>query len=213
MEQKTLKYLRVLIPGLLILIGLLPIKSQIIILGISFNGLDYNYIILLAITIGAIYYQLNIQRIITRPSHYLITKNIYDSLLKIYSQNIDPIEKKNIWKNKIYMDVFYHIIDNDESLKRRSNLVYFNGIFWTSSADIFLISLIYWILYKFNFITSPNYGELTKALVIISFLSLFLHVISVVKHIKLSNNQLKYIERYRKSEVDKKFNELLQRTS
>ena len=84
MEQKTLKYLRVLIPGFIILIGLLPLQEQ------TENGitivksLNFNYMILLAVIIGAIYYQLNIQHIITRLSHYLIVTNIKEQLINIH---------------------------------------------------------------------------------------------------------------------------------
>jgi GH18 family chitinase len=211
MGQTTLKYLRVLIPGLIILIGLLPIKNQLIGFGVNLDGLDYNYTILFAITLGAIYYQLNIQHFITSLSHYLIVKNIYNRLLKTYSKDIDNKIKKYIWDNESYMRVFYNIIDNDESLKQKANLVRFNGIFWTSSADIFIISLIYMCLYHFNLLVTSNNAGVTKALVIIMFSALFLHVISVRKHIKLSNDQLKVVDDLHKSQVESKIDDLIKK--
>jgi hypothetical protein len=209
MEQTTLKYLRVLIPGLIILIGLLPIKNQLVGFGVNLDGLDYNYTLLFAITLGAIYYQLNIQRLITSHSHYLINKNIYDGLLKTYSKNIDDNIRKDILKKGSYMRVFYRIIDNDESLKQKANLVRFNGIFWTSSADIFIISLIYSCLYHFNVLTTTNNIALSKALVIIMWSALFLHIISVRKHIKLGNEQLKVIDQLYKNDVEMKIDSII----
>jgi len=209
MEQTTLKYLRVLIPGLIILIGLLPIKNELIGFGVNLDGLDYNYTILFAITLGAIYYQLDIQRLITSPSYHLINKNIYDRLLKIYSKEIDAKNKKHILNDGSYMRVFYNIVDNDESLKQKANLVRFNGIFWTSSADIFIISLVYCCLYHYNIFIASNNIALSKALVIIMWAALFLHIISVRKHIKLGNSQLKIIDQLYKTKVESKIDAIL----
>lgn len=213
MEQTTLKYLRVLIPGLIILFGLLPINDQLHSFGINLNNYEYNYIIIIALLLGAIYYQLNIQHLITRPSHYLITKNIFDKLITISSCKLSDKQKEFIWKNRFYINIFYNIIDNDESLKQKANIVRFNGIFWTTSADIFIISFLFTILYFYEILPSPNFMALSKVFVVFMTLGIILHIISVIKHIKLSNKQLKYIEQFLSSEVHKKINEILQRTS
>ena len=212
MEQNTLKYLRILIPGLLILIGLLPVKDQVTFLGISLKGLDDTYVIMLALLLGAIYYQLNIQRWITKPSHYVINRKLFEGILAIYGRQLDGQAHKSVWSKRYYSDVFYNLIDKDDSLKSRARLVYFNGIFWTSSADVLLISLAYFLLYRFGAIITPNKVQVLSSFFVLVFLSLALHIISIYKHIGLGKDQLDYIALHHRSTVIEKLDDVLQRT-
>lgn len=202
MEQKTLKYLRILIPGLIILLGLVPYKPEIEkFIGTAIVINDY-FIVVFALLFGAIYYQFNIQRIITKTSHNLIVRNIFTRIIKMRSKE-DDVEvlwaiKKN--RGKI-MREFYKIIDNEESLKKKQLNIYFNGIFWSSSADLFLISLVYFALYISKILNVDNIGNLPYVFLILSIFSLLLHFISIKKHINLSNEQLSHIEENKLYEV------------
>jgi hypothetical protein len=208
MELKTLKYLRVLVPGFIILIGMIPIKEQIIKNYSYLKSIDYNYVVLLAIVLGAIYYQLNISHLITKLSHHIINKNIFNKLMKYYGE-LSSEKKKIIWNEKFYRNIFYKITDNDETLKRKVELVYFNGIFWTSSADLCLISLIYWFIYKYNVFSLDNINEFSTLFLYIALLALFLHIITIIKHFRLSNNQLEFIEKHKIKELKKSVDEVL----
>lgn len=205
MEQKTLKYLRVLIPGFIILIFILPASDQLLGQNIFIN-FEYEYLVILALIIGSIYYQLNIQHIITKPSHYFITNNIFNKLLKCLTDNISKEAKKKIKKERLYMQIFYKIVDNDETLKIRGEHVRFNGVFWTSSADTFIIGIIFFILYSINILIPSQEVNMSNFLLIIILLSLLLHIISVINHIRLSNSQLNYIQCHKKDAVNKEFN-------
>lgn len=200
MEQKTLKYLRILIPGLIILLALYPIfefnYSEIF----DLKSLDTTYITFISLMLGGIYYQLNIQRIITYPSHYLIRKNILNKLIAASGLEIFIKDRKKLKEHSIagkddafYMITFYKVIDNDSSLKRKGENVRFNGIFWTSTADIFLINIFFYFVYSIWFREIPNYSTYQSLFLYFAFTGLFLHIISVYKHIGLSNKQLNTI--------------------
>ena len=63
MEQKTLKYLRVFIPGFVLLLGLYPIYDHFYSEVLDVKGLHVIYISFISLLLGAVYYQLNIQKI------------------------------------------------------------------------------------------------------------------------------------------------------
>lgn len=209
MEQSTLKYLRIIIPGLIFLFGIYPIYAHYFADLFGLKTLDFGYVTILAIIIGGIYYQLNIQRIITKPSHFFITKNIRKHLIKISGLNLNANELKKIRKEKKYMNVFYKILDNDESLKKKMANVYFNGIFWTSTADSFLINLLFHFLYKYDATDVNGRENLSTLFIILAIFSLVLHVISVFKHINLANDQFHYIETHKQSEINIEINQIV----
>lgn len=209
MEQGTLKYLRVLIPGLIFLLGFYPIYDKYYSDLYKITSIDFSYLTLLSIIAGAIYYQLNLQHIITRPSHIFITKNIRTNLISISGLTLTPAQKKKVKEERKYMHVFYHLLDKDESLKRKTANVYFNGIFWTSTADSFLINIVFYFLYKYRLSDIPKSTEYSKMFLILAIASIVLHIISVIKHINLSNDQLGYIRTHYQSDVNTKLNAIL----
>jgi hypothetical protein len=211
MEQKTLKYLRVVIPGLIILFGAYPIYQNYLGEAFDLNGIHITYVTFLSVLLGGVYYQLNIQRIITKPSHYIITKNILDKLIMAYGQPVNNQQRKTLKYKDAYMFAFYNVIDNDESLKRKGENVRFNGIFWTSTADSAIISLCFYFIYK-SMTEIPNYETLSEIFLIAFTISIVLHIISVNKHINLSNKQLDPIVNDKRLSdlIKSKFNEILQ---
>lgn len=110
------------------------------------------------------------------------------------------------------MRVFYNIIDNDESLKRKGMNVMFNGIFWTSTADSALINFAFYFTYKYCYPTIENVHTLMSFFLFTGIISIGLHIVSVIKHIYLSNEQLNPIVQDKKLSaiVEEKFNEILQ---
>ncbi|MGV3586301.1 MAG: hypothetical protein ACO1OF_04805 [Adhaeribacter sp.] len=209
MEQSTLKYLRLLIPGLIFILGIYPIYNIYFSDLFGVKSIDFGYVTILALIVGGIYYQLNIQRIITKPSHYFITRNIRHSLINISGLTLSDFQKNKIRKEKKYMNIFYNLLDNDESLKRKAANVYFNGIFWTSTADSFLINFLFYFTYKYEAIDVPGGSKLSKLFLVLAFFSVILHIISVIKHINLSNEQFKYIKTHKTTEVNTKMNGIL----
>lgn len=197
MEQSTLKYLRILIPGLIILLGLYPVFEYKYSAIFDLKSLDTTYVTFISLLIGGIYYQLNIQRIIISPSLYFIHDNIFKKLVKASGLILTKDQDEKLKKHSIpgrddafFMIVFYDVIGKNDSLKRKGKNVMFNGIFWTSTADIFLINLCFYFTYGWFFSEIENFETYRKLFFTFSVLGLFLHIISVLKHIKLSNKQL-----------------------
>lgn len=108
------------------------------------------------------------------------------------------------------MQVFYRLTDNDESLKKKTNNVYFNGIFWTSSIDLFVLCVTFWLAYRWAFPQVTDAALFSDLFLSLAILSIVLHVLSVRRHISLSNDQLGYIEIYKKTEVTNDFDTILQ---
>lgn len=208
MEQTTLKYLRILIPGMFSYLGFYPIFNFYFGEIYDVKSVDFAIVTVISILLGAIYYQINIQYFVIEFSRHRINKNIFDKLVKIYGKDLNE-SQKNFIETK-YMHVFYKIIDSEESLKRKTNNVYFNGIFWTSSADLFLFSMFFGLIY-WCFFERVNDSKLISFLFfLMAVLSFTLHFLSARKHIQLSNDQLGFIDVHNREKVKEYFDNILQ---
>lgn len=211
MEQTTLKYLRVLIPGLTFYLGLFPFVKYYFGDTYHIESLDFAYVTVFSLLAGAIYYQINLQYLAIKPSLYFIHKNILNRLIGIYSKPVCPSQRAFLKENERYMHVFYHLNDSDESLKKKTSNVYFNGIFWTSSVDLLVLSIIFWAFYRWAFPQVTDAALFSDLFLSLAILSVVLHLLSVRRHIALSNEQLSFIETYKKTEVVTDFDAILQR--
>lgn len=210
MEQTTLKYLRVLIPGVIFLVGFFPTYKHLFPDIFQLLSIDFSYLMLLSLLVGGIYYQSNLQWLITCISLYIIRLNIMESLVRISGLTVSRGQARLLWRTDKFMHVFYKIVDNDESLKRKAAIVYFNGIFWTSTADSFIISSFFFFFYKSDAFSVPQSFQISRLFGVFAFLSYILHCLSVLKHVRLSNDQLRYIETHHATVVKDKLNEILQ---
>lgn len=209
MEQTTLKYLRVFIPGIIFLLGFYPAYNHYFKDVYDAKSLDLTYVTYLSLIVGSIYYQLNVRYLIIYFSLKEIDRNISAKLIEIHG-NLTENQKKIVENDEVFpKNVLYRIIDNDESLKKRANNVYFNGIFWTSTADSVILSAFFAIIYRFLLPNVANAVILSEMFFTISIASFLLHILSVFKHIRLSNNQLDYIKTYKSAEVVQQINDFL----
>jgi len=210
MDQTTLKYLRILIPGMMFFLGIFPIINFFSKTSYDIKSLNFTYVTAFSILLGAIYDQTNLRYLIVKISGYYIDSAIFDALIKIYKKEINTSQEEVLKSNKKYMHVFYKVIDNDESLKKKTNNVYFNGIFWTSSADLLLLSFSFWFVYKYWFIQIDNAALYSNLMLILFGSAMYLHVLSAWKHIRLSNEQLQFISIYKETDVINDFDKILQ---
>ena len=208
MEQTTLKYLRILIPGIICLLGLYPIYQKYFTNIYEIKSLEYSYFIFLSMILGSLYYLTDIQHLVTHYSYLKINNNILNKLIEYSEKPLDDKQKDYLKKDKKYLNIFYKIIDKDETLKKKLANVYFNGIFWTSTADSFLLSLVFSIMYLVTCGINKSIIY-SKMFLLIAILSLILHVISVVRHINLSNEQLRFIKQFHQTELAKDINDVL----
>jgi len=211
MNQETLKKLRLLIPGIItILIGYYyqslllakPMKT------VEFK--DFSYPLIAAICIGVYFYLSNIRFLVTNYSHKKIDLNIKNHIISLYTGRLLDDDKQYLYQKNRLKDIFYNIVDNDESLKNKSKNVYFNGLIWTSTADLFIISLFSSLTFIVSaFIFSNVKSELLFGglfLILVAMISLGLHVVAFFKHINLSNEQISYIETSQINRVDELIN-------
>jgi hypothetical protein len=212
MERKTLKFLRLLIPGLILIFEFLPMLNEIkVSYKIGEGWFAYSFLIIPALVIGVIYHMYDVRFTVTNISHRKIDLNIIDSLLRIYNKKITQ-EEHDCLKNKRLKHIFYNIIDKDPSLSAKSQLVYFNGLMWTSTADLFILSIFSSVIY-FSFgywIIDSNFllhtGLIFAGLAAFSFC---LHILSINKHYKLSNDQIEYIETHYRVELVEKIDKVI----
>lgn len=209
MEQSTLKYLRVLVPGLIFLLGIYPIYNKYFSKIYEIKTIDFSYLTLVSVIIGSIYYQSDIQNTIGFINRSIIRRNIRIKLFKIANITLNASQKEKVEKEGKFMHIFYYFIDRDESLKQKRAIVYFNGIFLTSTIDSLLITFIFCLLYKYKFTDIERSSDFAFLFFSVSWLSLVLHILSIRKHVKLSNDQLGFIETHYKSEVTQKLNGIL----
>lgn len=199
MEQTTLKFLRLLIPGIIsVIIGYLFIQ---IVTNKKLGELDfseYTMPLIFAIVLGALYQTFNIRFIITNFTHKQIDLNIKKNIMSLYVGNLSPTQTQYLFEKNRLKNVFYKIIDNDPSLSSKSKNVFFNGLLWTSFADSFIISIFSSVgVIIYTFFNSGNTKDLRSfafLLLLIAFASICLHFIAFLNHIKISNSQIEFIE-------------------
>jgi hypothetical protein len=199
MEQTTLKYLRIFIPGLTLYIIVqifycIVLKKEIN----EVNFSDLGWPLIISIVLGVLYNSFDIRYNVTNYTHKKIDLNIKNHIINLYNGSLSPNQTQFLFQKNRLKQIFYKIIDNDPSLSIKKNNVFFNGLLWTSFADIFIITLFssfLFILYGiFGSYETDNILKYSGVLLIISLLSLLMHFQAFLKHVKLSNDQIEFIE-------------------
>tara|TARA_R110000744_G_C19361432_1_gene561446 strand:+ start:178 stop:840 length:663 start_codon:yes stop_codon:yes gene_type:complete len=215
MNLETLKKLRLLIPGIIIVIyGLFYIS---IISEKEFSGFEFKeYTIptVIAIIIGVFYEMFEVRYLVTNYSHKKIDLNIKNHICRLFTQPLTDIQRQFLFNKNRLKSIFYHVVDNDESLKQKSKNIYFNGIIWTSTADLSIISIFIsvFVLISMVFFEGTIKNDLLIfgfTTIMIGLISLGLHSLAFLKHIKLSNEQIDFIETHHINLVNTKITETL----
>jgi hypothetical protein len=167
--------------------------------------------LILIFTSGGIYYIVDLRKYFFRKSIHKIDENIKTKLINIC--NNDPeVQSVNgeLRRNRTLMHIFYHFIDNDESLKDKANDVRLNGLILSSLSDLAIISLLMIVIYLPFFIVVYNAKYL-----LLTAISVFAFVISKLfipkvtkKHISLSDEQLEFIELKYKDDLQQKLKDI-----
>ncbi|MBT2162256.1 hypothetical protein [Zobellia barbeyronii] len=207
MEQKTLKQLRLLLPGIFAVI--IGTYYYFIIANKEFSEIEFKEFsipFLIAIAFGALFYLTDIRFLVTNYSHKKIDLNIKNHILKLYTKPLSDKQKQFLYQKNRLKNVFYNIIDNDESLKKKQTNVFLNGLIWTSTADLLIICFLFSILFLISiFIFNKSSNLLLMGgfiMILIALISLFAHILAFLKHVKLSNEQIEYIETHHINRVD-----------
>ncbi len=219
MKLSTLKRLRIIVPGILILIGFF--------LFIDFNQINYCfqyllkeywqvlYIVFSAILVpafGSIYKVLNLRNILFKRIVLDIDENIKDKLISPFA-NDD--ELRFLFSPEIeytsLKSIFYQFVDNDKTLKVKAELIYHNGLFLTSFLDFSIIGFFFSVFYFAYYFLNQNINLLIKSnilFIVILIINWFVIPKIVVDHKKLSNEQLEIITTSHHDELKNKLKQL-----
>ena len=134
MELSTLKRYRKIVPGATIMLFLIPAYMFFIhpvfkIDEIAKVTIGAGLWVAVAAVIGTCFIILNIRSLRNKRTHAEIITNIKNKLIENgLTRTVDAEEKKRVIEGGRLIDVFYHFIDNDESLREKSKLVRENGL-------------------------------------------------------------------------------------
>jgi hypothetical protein len=208
MNKDTLKKLRLIVPGIIVLLYAIPLYyknisiAQLVSKIKIVEGVTYT---LLVVIFGVLYYTLNLRGCSWKGYLNKIHNNIRTRCREICSDNNAISSKFDDISTEDILHSFYKIVDNDASLTSKSLDVYFNGSILSSVTDLMIISSIFTLIYL---LLIAAFGR--EDLVIFSVLSfvclLFSRFILIPlllrRHIKLGNDQLEFIKRHYKSNLE-----------
>lgn len=202
MTIRMLRFLRLVIPGFMILGIILTIQSKDLLeLSKKLQGIDLSkkgfvfYII--PIILGYIYYALGLRNLFFKKPIQTIRENIRDRLVSKFDNDpsISPYSDR-LKENSNIIEIFYRFVDSDPSLMEKSNNVRFNGVFLSSSADACIISIFAFVVYLALciFLFSYYYLFCLISSIIIFISSYFLFLPNTrKKHLEYSNSQIDFI--------------------
>jgi hypothetical protein len=216
MSRETLHWLRLITPGAIALALGLSIMSPVLEwseLAKRFNGWESWILVIFCLLIGFPYRTLNLRRWILGNFWSDINKNIEDRLIAIYSSKtaITPSQEGFARSGRHLMDVFYRIVDADESLKSRMTGIYFNGFLTTLGVDLFNLCALAAIVHAgFWAASGANaHGTWIFACFAIALVARVLVIFSIRRHKELSNEQLRYIANFNSGEVHSNIDSVL----
>lgn len=200
MSIDLLKSLRFITPGIVIflywaLLGNITGDWKIEVPDSVSDIRSYTPVILAA----AFYYLTPIRDWANRKHFDAINKNIRDRLVIIGGG--DPDSKSSEWSR--LRRLFYKIVDSDASLQLHAKRAYFNGYFWTTTADIKAISMIFSVIslaYYFLFAAQ----DALLGFVAYSILAVICWPVGFIitrKHKEIGDEQLAIIEQFFKEQV------------
>lgn len=216
MELSTLKTYRKVVPGATFIFFLIPaylfFTDQVFEIDTA-KFVIGGFGVVLAFIIGTCFGSLKIRSLRNKKTHAEIITNIKNKLIENgLTRTVDAGKKRKVIEGRQLMYVFYHFIDNDESLKEKSKLVRDNGLIWTSTADVAILGCFFAWLYFLLILFFGAEPLLVFAGLLIGCIGLFcgaiLHPLSVKNHIALGNEQLEFIFTNHRKELQDKINGL-----
>lgn len=204
MTRETLKRIRLATPAIMLIVVLLPIWSVFDnneFIKAAFGKLSNILYLAILVSIGSIYNIIDIRHYFNSKFSEKVKTNIRTKLWEAARQGPVPQD----WTDSKARDTFYRIIDNDQTLTARSELIYHNGALWTASADAKAIG-IFGILISLGILVSGTHtlnAFASLCLVILLFAYGYLTSDPITeKHIRLGTEQLDYIKYQKRDELE-----------
>ena len=184
------------------------------------NPLDnYEYYVI-CLSISTVYAVFPLRRLVLDPiNREVFDKHITNTMIAVFTGNYKKSEEKpfhkiirlmrdetkNVSERKC-MDCFYRIVDNDSSLKYRSDIVRINSCIICCLADNILLSILvslYILVSSVIFHTELLYRNVYWILALIFGISIVLLPFAIRTHLVLLERQLQYIVRHQ-VDIEKK---------
>lgn len=199
MGIKTLKVLRMLIPGLMILVALMAVKESDWksltdrIMGIELSQGSFPFYGL-PVIFGVLYYLANLRDVFFRKPIQRVVGNINDRLLSPFEQHPEIANSiAGLRESSAIKHIFYRFIDTEPDLQEKANNVRMNGLVLSSLADVAILCLIFAPIYLVIYIIkSLGYYLLLSVdtFIVFAFVRFFLLPLATKKHLKYSNEQI-----------------------
>ncbi len=213
MSLETQKYLRIFVPGVLILLLGTPLFLESF--GItdvkSFLSFENALLVPLAVVLGVFYHVSSVRSFVKQIFTQKTDKKIVDRLLSVSDESIEVRNVAKWCNGKTANSIFYNIVDNDSSLSEKVKIIRFNGVIWTSFIDAsticFLFSGVY--LGSYQFVERSHFITLALVLWIASIVCFLLIFPTVNRHLELQDEQIDALIANKKSELLSKLHENL----
>jgi len=207
MSKTMLKTLRLLIPGLLlVLLGVIPVIFGPASLSSTLSANEKLYACILPFVLGAVYHILELRRFFFAPSIEDINMRLNRSLLEPFANHpvIGPAMPRLKEERRI-LNVFYNIVDNDKSLSERAQHVYLNGLLLSSLADVRSVTILLLPFYLgcVLFSKQPVFWLYFLGAIGLNIACAPLVTLVTKKHIELGKEQTDYILQLKHSDLEK----------
>jgi len=173
--------------------------------------------VVICVLAGYPYRVFDVRRIFLSDFWKSINTNIEDALVDITKSRraLTVDEEAYLRDQRRLMDVFYRIIDNDESLKSKMSGIYFNGYLTTLGVDILTVSGLAAIVHGAVWAMSGTALHLKWVLgcAVIAFLAWVMFRRSIKRHLALSNEQLRGIRNFYADKVSESVGNILRNMS
>ena len=210
MSNTTQKYLRFLIPGMLGYFALYFVCQTCDFCSIGWpTSLDEVMKLTAVLLIAFFYDVLRLRNLSNALPLFRVNAGIMDRLKQPFVAEDDRISQIP-WNR--FKDVFYPIIDNDETLKVRSENIRFNGVLWSSAGDLraiaavgLAVTLLFYLANHFSIYGGFLEAELRKsgAIFLVAFIISFpISWVLTNKHRGLVLDQCDYMLLQKRSELE-----------
>jgi hypothetical protein len=205
MSPNTLKWVRLVAPGIIILALGYPFYS-IILQSSKTNPLPNETIFMgVALVLGAMYYASPLRLWSNYWFHDDVNRNLVELMVRPAFKGGLVKKDPTLVKFDEVRDIFYHFVDTEPSLKNRAEQAYFNGAIWTTIADVRALSLLFFIAYGLIWLFFDRNGAAGLWAIICG----LLFVISVPLSIsvtrvqtKIGASQVEFIYTHKKPELE-----------
>jgi hypothetical protein len=163
------------------------------------------------IALGSAYNYLSLREISNKRYHREVNINLRKQALHALPPEERVLDSYR-WKD--VRSIFYYLVDRDPSLEKQASRAYWNGLAWTSFADLRAISCVFTILYMISYFVLGANLFLSCALVALGLFatSFIFSAISTRRHQEIGNEQIEYILVHYRQELAEKLRQVAGRT-